>query len=105
MHMNNVADRGTAHFPIDLASLGRQLRAARAIAGYDRMTDLAATIEQTTGVSISARTLYAIERGEQMPSLEQTICILAALPEAEQRPFIEATIREDLRERLWFAHK
>ena len=82
--------------------LGRRLRAARTVAGYDRMTDFATAIGETTGSSISARTLYAIERGEQMPSFEQMVSILVTLPEAEQQLFFQSAIREDLRRRLWF---
>jgi len=88
--------------PVRLTELGRRLRAARTIAGYDRMTDLASAIEEISGMGISARTLYAIERGEQMPHFEQMVCILAALPSDEQRLFVEPAIREDIRERLWF---
>jgi transcriptional regulator with XRE-family HTH domain len=88
--------------PIDLAELGRRLRAARTIAGYDRMTDLATAIEDISGVSVSARSLYAIERGEQMPSFEQVVCIMAALPDSEQRLFVEPAIRDDISARLWF---
>jgi transcriptional regulator with XRE-family HTH domain len=82
--------------------LGRRLRAARTIAGFDRMTDFATAIAETTGVSISARSLYAMERGEQMPSFEQMICILAALPASEQLLAFDLAIKPDIRRHLWF---
>jgi DNA-binding XRE family transcriptional regulator len=88
---------------VTLAYLGRRLRGARVIAGYDRMTDFASAIERVCGVSISARTLYAIERGEQMPSLEHTICILSVLPPEEQEALLQSAVRPDVHERLWFA--
>jgi transcriptional regulator with XRE-family HTH domain len=91
--------KGRAILPEEL---GRRLRAARTIAGYDRMTDFASAIGGTTGVSISARTLYAIERGEQMPSFEQMLCILATLPPTEQLLAFDSAVKADVRKRLWF---
>jgi DNA-binding XRE family transcriptional regulator len=86
-----------------LGNLGRRLRGARVIAGFDRMTDFASAIENACGVSISARTLYAIERGEQMPSLEHAICILSVLPPVEQQALLQSAVRPDVLDRLWFA--
>lgn len=56
---------------VDLRAFGRRLRSARILAGYDTVALAALAIFELTGVSISDRTFYAIERGEQMPSLEQ----------------------------------
>lgn len=56
---------------IDVDRYGRLLRAARIYAGYDRVDDAATAIVDSTSVPISTRTLYALERGEQMPSIEQ----------------------------------
>jgi hypothetical protein len=56
---------------IDLITYGRLVRAARIIAGHDRVEDAAVAVHEHTSVEISARTLYAIERGEQMPSIPQ----------------------------------
>jgi DNA-binding XRE family transcriptional regulator len=67
------------------------------------MTDFASAIESTCGISVSARTLYAIERGEQMPSLEHAICILSVLPPEEQLALLNSAVRPDVREHLWFA--
>lgn len=64
---------------IDLVTFGRRLRAARIIAGYDRVSDLTAILRCKYGVDVSDRTVYAIERGEQMPHLDftlATVCIL-----------------------------
>jgi DNA-binding XRE family transcriptional regulator len=101
--MGPTTDSNTPSPPVDLVGFGRRLRGARAIAGYDRMTDLATAIESVCGLSISARTLYAIERGEQMPSLEQAVCIVAVMPAEEQPLFVQSALRADLRERLWLS--
>ncbi|MBI5230561.1 MAG: helix-turn-helix transcriptional regulator [Coriobacteriales bacterium] len=89
--------------PVSLTAFGRRLKAARAIAGYDRMTDLASAIEAACGTSISARSLYAIERGEQMPSYEQLVCIIVVMPIESQQDLFRAAIRPDLQSRLWLS--
>jgi DNA-binding XRE family transcriptional regulator len=55
---------------VDPEVLGRRLRAARIVAGCDRVADAVAEVKEL-GVGLSERTLYAIERGEQLPSIEQ----------------------------------
>lgn len=55
----------------DRHTFGRLLRAARIIAGHDRVEDAARAVTERTGVAMSARTLYALERGEQEPSATQ----------------------------------
>lgn len=60
---------------VNLAQYGRLLRAARILAGYDRVDDASKGVEEDTGVPISPRTLYALERGEQSPSLEQFLAL------------------------------
>lgn len=49
---------------IDLKEYGRRARAARILAGCDAVKDAVALIEETSGIPITARQLYAIERGE-----------------------------------------
>lgn len=62
----------------DPVAYGRLARAARIIAGHDRVEDAAHAIAELTGVEISARTVYAIERGEQSPSVEQYVALSLA---------------------------
>ncbi|HAM24577.1 MAG TPA: hypothetical protein DCM51_03345 [Actinobacteria bacterium] len=64
---------------IDLVTFGRRLRAARIIAGYDRVNDLTAILRGRYGVDVSDRTVYAIERGEQMPHLDLFLAVVAIL--------------------------
>lgn len=64
---------------IDRVALGRILRGDRIKAGYDRVADLTREIRRVTGVAISDRTLYAIERGEQPVSLDVFVALCLVL--------------------------
>ena len=96
MNPTRVSNPTQSKPPLDLAVFGRRLKGARIMAGYNRMTDLASALEDGCGLSMSARSLYAIERGEQMPTLEQAICLVSLLSEGDTRFFLPA-VREDLR--------
>lgn len=61
----------TRHVLFDPETYGRLARAARIIAGYDRVEDVPAAVLERCGVEISARSIYGIERGERAPSIEQ----------------------------------
>lgn len=67
------------HNIIDKVAFGRRLRAARIINGYDRVTDFTSIMRSRYGVDVSDRTVYAIERGEQMPHLDFFVAALALL--------------------------
>jgi len=86
--------------PVDPVLLGRRLRSVRVLHGYSRMTDLAAAINETCGFEVSARTLYAIERGEQLPSLDQLSCLAAVLAPEWNDAAVMSAVREDIRERI-----
>jgi hypothetical protein len=64
---------------IDLAVFGRHLRAARILAGFDTVAAAAEHISEEAGISLSERSLGAMERGEQMPSMEQFVAIAFVL--------------------------
>lgn len=59
----------------DRETFGRLLRAARIIAGFDSVADAAAAITERTGVAVSERTIYALERGEQDPTAPQFLAV------------------------------
>ena len=67
------------HNVIDKVAFGRRLRAARIINGYDRVGDFTTILRSKYGVDVSDRTVYAIERGEQMPHLDFFVASLALL--------------------------
>jgi len=85
---------------IDAEVVGRRLRGARIVAGYDRVADACKAVTLTTGVSLSERTLYAIERGEQLPTLEQLTAIVMALDPPGGWAYLMPAYRQDVVEYL-----
>ena len=59
----------------DPCAYGRLARAARIIAGHDSVEEAVRAIQNASGLEISARTLYALERGEQTPTIPQYIVL------------------------------
>ena len=82
------------HAVLDLKQFGRRLRAARILAGYDRASDFVAVLRSQYGLDISDRTLYAIERGEQMPGLDFGMSVFALLQ--AELGFFKPAIRDDV---------
>lgn len=66
---------------MDPVIFGRRLRALRIVEGYDRGDDFCNVLTGQFGIDISLRSLYAIERGEQMAHFDFVIaCIVALKP-------------------------
>lgn len=66
------------HNIVDQVAFGRRLRAQRVLMGFDRVQQLTHILRSRFGVDVSDRTVYAIERGEQMPHLDFVLgCIVA----------------------------
>lgn len=80
--------------------MGRLIRAARTIAGYDRVEDAVVAIRERTGYEISARTLYALERGEQPLTLEQMLAIAMTLHPPGNIVFFNGGYRQDVQKML-----
>lgn len=83
---------------IDRQAYGRLLRAARIVAGYDRVEDAVQHVHQDTGLHLSPRTWYALERGEQGVTLEQHLAILLGLRPPSGPEFFRAALSPLLRE-------
>lgn len=64
---------------VDTVQFGRRLRARRIIEGFDRVSQLTHVLRSRYGIDVSDRTIYAIERGEQMPHLDFVLGCQAAL--------------------------
>lgn len=64
---------------MDKVIFGRRLRALRIVEGYDRAEDFCNLLNSRFGIDISPRSLYAIERGEQMPHFDLVIASIVAL--------------------------
>lgn len=83
---------------VDMVAFGRRLRALRILAGYDRATEFTAVLRSQYGVDVSDRTVYAIERGEQMAHIDfyfAAICELEA-----DRDYFSPAIRADVVQKL-----
>lgn len=83
---------------LDLVTFGRRLRAVRILHGYDRMSDFASVLRARYGVELSDRTVYAIERGEQMPHLDFFFAVLALLQPSPG--YFDPAIRHDVAEAI-----
>ena len=64
---------------VDRVVFGRRLRARRVIEGFDRVGQLTHVLRSRYGIDVSDRTIYAIERGEQMPHLDFVLGVMTAL--------------------------
>ena len=64
---------------IDLASFGLEVRLLRMRRGFARPEQLLERIEREYGVQVSERTIWAIERGDQLPRIDLFLAIMAVL--------------------------
>lgn len=80
----------------DRYQFGRLVRAARIIGGYDNVSDLAEALVTRHGVHLSERTLYAIERGEQEPTVSQYIAIVLTLNPPGGALYWDRCLRPDI---------
>ncbi len=78
---------------VDTVLFGRRLRSLRILRGFDRVSDFTVLLRTRYGISISDRSAYAIERGEQMPGLDFYIAVACAL-EAD-RDYFSPAFRAD----------
>lgn len=85
---------------IDPMVVGRRLRGSRIVAGYDRVSDACRAIRAVSGVPISERSLYAIERGEQLPNFEQLAGIVMTFDPPGGWGYLMPAFRQDLVEYL-----
>lgn len=83
---------------VDKVVFGRRLRALRIMSGYDRVTDFSSALRSRYGVDVSDRTVYAIERGEQMCHIDFKLAVMH-LCEARWDWFHPA-YRSDIAERV-----
>lgn len=85
---------------VDGKQYGRLLRAARIVAGFDRVEDAAHAVQEMTGVHLTARSLYALERGEQRPTVEVFFAVLMTYRPPGATRFFMGALRDDLQNYL-----
>jgi DNA-binding XRE family transcriptional regulator len=84
---------------VDPEVVGRRLRGARIVAGFDRVADSVAEV-RNLGASLSERTLYAIERGEQLPTIEQYLALVMTYDLHGGMLYLAPAFRADVAEAL-----
>lgn len=89
-----VEEELSPHNIVDKVAFGRRLRAQRILMGFDRVTELVHVLRSRYGIDVSDRTVYALERGEQMPDLDFFLAVCAAL-DVHPNYFMPA-IRQDV---------
>ena len=93
-------DAQAPHNVVDPVIFGRRLRALRIITGYDRVADFANDLRRITGVEVSDRTVYAVERGEQPPTLDFYFAALYVLKPPEGPLYFMPALRGDVADAL-----
>lgn len=81
---------------IDTREFGRRAKAARILAGYDSVKDAVFALQDRMGVAISPRQMYAIERGDHMPSVDQFLAIIWGYRPPGFTAFFSTAFREDI---------
>lgn len=66
---------------VDWEAYGTLLKAARLFNGYTRGKGLAEAIKEKTGMSVSERTIYALEDASRAPSADIFLALQQVLPE------------------------
>lgn len=83
---------------IDKKVMGRLLRGARIIEGFDSVADAAKAIREMTGVKVTDRALYQIERGEVMPSFELVLAMSMVYRPPGGTTFLDRAYRPEILE-------
>lgn len=83
---------------IDAVAFGLELRLLRMRRGYVRPEQLIDVMRSRYGVDVSERTIWAVERGEQMPRLDLFLAMLAVLHEEPE--YFYTTFGSDIREQM-----
>lgn len=82
---------------IDWCEWGRLLKRARILNGYSSAAALVADLEKRTGLTLSARSIYAFEEGEHVPSAEICVGLQIVLPELRDpnylRPIFKCRVK------------
>lgn len=68
---------------VNWKSFGKKVKVARKQAGFGNVADFTARLYEKTGISLSERTLYKIERGESAPTVEALIALMIVFPREE----------------------
>lgn len=74
-----MAKRAERRNLVDPLALGRRIRGARTLAGYESTAAATAAVADRLGIHVSDRTLYSVERGEQEATWELLVALVLVL--------------------------
>lgn len=81
---------------VDLDEFGKRTKAARILSGCDSVKSGADYLRRTMGIRISDRTLYSLERGQTMPTVEQFLAITWGYRPPGYTGFFVPCFRDDI---------
>lgn len=85
---------------VDRVQMGRLFRAARILAGHDRVEDAVRAVKAATGLQVSSRTWYALERGEQPVTMDQMLAAAITFRPPTGVGFFRDAVRDDVKKYL-----
>lgn len=86
---------------IDWKEWGLLLKLARIRNGYSSAAALVKDLKEKTGISLSARSIYALEEGQHVPSAENCFALELLLPEMHDPKYLDPVFkREDIKNML-----
>lgn len=86
---------------IDWKEWGLLLKLARIKNGYSSAAALVKQLKEKTGISLSARSIYALEDGLHVPSAENCFALALLLPEMHDPTYLDPIFkRDDIKEML-----
>lgn len=95
-----TGEKKTTKWVLDKVEFGRELKARRVRAGMDSADDLSKALAVNCDFHMSSDTIWAIERGKQLPSIEQFYVLAIALGMKDQLLAFESALRGPLSTRL-----
>lgn len=81
---------------IDWTKWGALLKAARMGNGFMRGSALANEVRERTGMTISERTIYALESAERTPSADIFLALQQVLPELRDPDYIRPAFKSNI---------
>ncbi|BAK45128.1 hypothetical protein [Eggerthella sp. YY7918] len=79
---------------IDWSAYGTLLKASRLLNGYTRGALLAQAVKEQTGLSVSERTIYALEDASRTPSADIFLALQQVLPELRDAEYMRPVFKK-----------
>ena len=79
---------------VDWETYGTLLKASRLANGYSRGAALAQAVKETTGLSVSERTVDALEDASRTPSADIFLALQQVLPELRDPEYMKSAFKQ-----------